>query len=109
MSSALGDLAIVEQASAVGPAYDIRATLVGDADYATGGTTGLLAALRVATGQATLNIIAVEDQSPPANLTKLEYDHANDKLFSRVLTTGAESALHDDQSLVTYGLHIVAG
>lgn len=105
---ALGALVIVEELAAVGPVKHYRCSLVGDGTYAAGGSVGLLAKLRTATGHPGLNIIAVHPQSAPATLSELSYDHANEKLFARVRTTGVESAVAD-QSGVTYGLHIVAG
>lgn len=105
---ALGTLTIVEKHAAVGPVFHMRVTIVGDDAYPSGGSTGLLAALREAMGDESANILAVHPQSAPATVSELSYDHANEKLFARVRTTGAESAV-SDQSSVTYGLHIVAG
>ncbi len=106
---ALGTLTIVERANAAGgPVFHIRATIVGDGAYAAGGSTGLLAKLKTALGDDQVNIISCKGASPPATVSELEYDHANEKLFARVRTTGVESAV-SDQSSVTYGLDIVAG
>ena len=104
----LGALTIVERVDAVGPVFHIRATLVGDGAYSSGGSTGLLAKLKTALGDDSVNIIAVKGQSDPATLSELEYDHTNEKLFARVRTTGVESAVAN-QSGVTYGLYIIAG
>jgi hypothetical protein len=104
---ALGALTIVERADGVGPSFTYRCTLVGDGAYAAGGSTGLLAKLRTATGKPGLNIVGVAAQSAPATVSELEYDHTNEKLFARVRTTGVESAVAD-QSAVTYGLVIQA-
>ncbi|TAJ75044.1 MAG: hypothetical protein EPO42_14400 [Gallionellaceae bacterium] len=104
---ALGALTIVEKVEAVGPAFTYRCTIVGDGAYSAGGSTGLLAKLRVATGKENLNIIGVQGQSAPATVSELEYDHTNEKLFARVRATGVESAVAD-QSAVTYGLVIDA-
>jgi hypothetical protein len=104
---ALGAFTVVEQVAAQGPVKHIRATIVGDSAYAAGGSTGLLAKLKTALNEAGTNILAVEDQSAPATLSRLEYDHANEKLFARVRTTGVESAVAD-QSSVTYQLIITA-
>ncbi len=50
----------------------------------------------------------MKGQSIPGTLSELEYDHATEKVFARVRTTGVESGV-SDQALVTYGLYIVAG
>lgn len=105
---ALGALTIVEKVDGVGPVFHIRATIVGDSAYAAGGSTGLLAALKAVLKDDNVNIISVVGQSAPSTASELEYDHTNEKLFARVRTTGAESAVAD-QSGVTYGLCIVAG
>lgn len=102
---ALGNLTIVERVDAVGPVFHFRCTLVGDGAYPAGGSTGLLAKLRTATGMPNLNIISVKDEGILADAA--EYDHANEKLFIRVKATGVESAVAN-QSGVTYGLYIVA-
>jgi hypothetical protein len=106
---ALGALTIVEKIHmGGGPLWALRCTIVGDGAYAAGGSTGLLAKLKTALKDDQINIISVQDSSPPATVSRLEYDHANEKLFARVRTTGVESAVAD-QSAVTYGLDIVAG
>ncbi len=104
---ALGALTILEGADAIGPIRFLRCNLVGDATYASGGSAGLLAKLRTLTQQANLNILAVIDQGGgAAPLSRMEYDHANEKLFARVKTTGAESAVAN-QSGDTYNLLII--
>lgn len=105
---ALGTLAIVERVDGVGPVFQLRCSLVGDGAYAAGGSAGLLAALKAVLKDDGINIVSVTDQSPPATVAKLEYDHANDKVFARVRTTGVESGVAN-QSAITYGLHIVCG
>lgn len=102
---ALGALTIVERVDAVGPVFHFRVNLVGDGAYPAGGSTGLLAALRAATGMPNLNIISVKDEGILADAA--EYDHANEKLFIRVKATGVESAV-GNQAGVTYRLYIVA-
>jgi hypothetical protein len=105
---ALGTLAILESAAAVGPVSFYRCSLIGDAAYGAGGTAGLLAALRTLMKQPNLNILDVKDVSPvAASLSRLEYDHGTEKLFARVKTTGVESAVAD-QSAITYNLFIIA-
>ncbi len=110
MASAIGTLALVEEAKAVGPVRFLRCTLTGDANYgaATNGTAGLLAKLQALMGQPNLNILSVTDcTAPTTTLSRLEYDHAGDKLLARVKTTGVESAV-DNQSAITYILFIIA-
>lgn len=103
---ALGAFAIVEKVQTDGPLWTCRCTIVGDGAYPAGGSTGLLAKLRAALA-ANVDILSVVDQSAPTTVSRLEYDHTNEKLFARVRTTGVESAV-GDQSGVTYGLVIVA-
>lgn len=103
----LGAFTIVEKTAAQGPVFHIRGNLVGDNAYPAGGSTGLLALVRAAMQAPGLNIMSVEDQSAPSTVSKLEYDHTNDKLFARVRATGAESAV-SNQSAVTYNLKIEA-
>lgn len=106
---ALGALTILEKIqSGGGPTFHLRCSIVGDGAYGAGGSTGLLAKLRTALKDDQINILSVVGQSDPATLSELEYDHANEKLFARVRTTGVESAVAN-QSGVTYGLCIVAG
>lgn len=105
--SALGTVALIESADAVGPVRFLRVSLIGDGAYPAGGTAGLLAALQALLKAPSFNILEVRDVSgPAASLSRLEYDHANDKLFARVKTTGVESAVAD-QSAITYNLFIV--
>jgi hypothetical protein len=104
---ALGALTVVEKTQGQGPLWVVRASIVGDGAYAAGGSTGLLAKLRAALMAPGLNILGVVAQSLPATVSELEYDHATEKLFARVRTTGVESAV-SDQSAVTYGLLIFA-
>lgn len=106
---ALGALTLVEKIDSQGPVFHCRCNLVGDSAYSAGGSTGLLAKLRTLLDAPNLNILAVVDQTAPGvGLNEVSYDHANEKLFMRVRTTGVESA-DSDQSDVTYGLYIVAG
>ncbi len=104
----LGALAIVEKVSAVGPVFHMRCSLLGDGAYSSGGSTGLLAKVKAALNDDQVNIIAVIGESDPATDDELEYDHANEKLFARVRTTGVESAVAN-QAAITYHLYIVAG
>lgn len=103
----LGALTLVEEADAVGAVWLYRCNLVGDGAYPAGGSTGLLGKLQVLTKKEHLDIVGVVDQSIPSTLSALEYDHANEKLFARVRSTGVESAV-GDQSAVTYQLLIWA-
>jgi hypothetical protein len=103
---ALGAFTIVEKTAAIGPVFHVRATLLGDSAYASGGSIGLLAKVRVALGAPGFNILSVVGQSAPATVSELEYDHTNEKVFARVRTTGVESAVAD-QSAITYQLIVV--
>lgn len=105
---ALGTLTVLSTVKGEGPLLSIRCSLVGDAAYPAGGTVGLLAAIRAKLSQPNFVIQAVQDTSIPTPLSRLEYDHTNDKLFARVKTTGVESAV-SDQSAVTYNLTITGG
>jgi len=105
---ALGSLTRAAQAGQKeGPLFHDLVTLVGDAAYPAGGSAGFLAKYQALTGRSGATILAVIDQSQPGTLSKLEYDHTNDKLFARVRTTGVESAV-SDQSAVTYRLLVIA-
>jgi len=109
---ALGTMTIVEQVSPEGPLYIDRCTLVGDGAYPSGGTAGFEAtyqAAAVAAGMknAVGRTIVMVHQDHDAELNALEYDHANDKLFGRVKTTGVESAV-SNQSGITYVLTVIS-
>jgi len=103
---ALGTFTLVEQAASVGPITHIRCTVVGPASYTTGGVAGLLALVRAALGGATMNIMSVQSEGDNGDHL-VSYDHANEKLFLRVASTGAEVANAADKSATTFGLHIV--
>lgn len=104
---ALGLLTVVDKTASVGPIFHARVTLVGDGTYPAGGSVGLLAKVRAALGAPAAKIVSVQDVTTPAgSLNRLEYDFATDKLFARVKTTQAESAVAD-QSAVTYSLLVV--
>lgn len=105
---ALGALTIVSSAAAVGPLKLYRCSLVGDSSYPTGGSTGLLAKLKAATDENGLAIVSVQPEGVSNGDRHLEYDHANEKLLVRVMSTGLERAAATDESGVTYGLLIVA-
>ena len=105
---ALGALTIVERIDSQGPRRISRCTLVGDGAYPTGGSTGLLAALRTALKSAGENIISVKAEGNNGDRL-LEYDHANEKLIVRVISTAAEVANAVDLSGVTFGLVVESG
>jgi len=88
------------------PIYGDQVTLLGDGAYPAGGTPGFLALFR-AVFKDQREILCVIDQSDPASLSALEYDHVNDKLFARVRTTGVESAV-GNQSAITYRLFVIS-
>lgn len=100
---ALGAFTIVEQVAAQGPVKFVRATIVGDSAYTAGGTTGLLAKLQAAMGE-TVNIISVQPEDNNGD-SHVEYVHATDKLFVRVMSTGIEHG-NGDLSGTTYTLLI---
>ena len=106
---ALAEITRVAEAgrSREGPVVHDLVTLAGDAAYAAGGSPGFLALYQALAGRSGAAIVAVIDQSQPDTLSRLEYDHTNDKLFARVRTTGVESAV-SDQSAVTYRLLVIA-
>jgi hypothetical protein len=103
----LGALTIVEKTQGQGPVFICRCSIVGDNAYPAGGSVGLLAKMRAALLAAGLNILSVHDQSPPSNANRVEYDHANDKLFVRSRTTGAEAGA-GDLSAQTFGFVVMA-
>ncbi len=106
-TSALGTVTVLEKAEAVGPLFVDRVSVVGDADYATNGTAGLLAAMKAKRGTSNLNLLSVEDET--ANSTYyLAYDHAADKLKAFVRATGLEVAAGTDLHGTTFILAILA-
>lgn len=106
---ALGTLTVVSDTKAQGPVRFIKATLVGDGAYSTGGSTGLLAKLQAALSQNGLAILDVRDAyaATTTRATHVVYDVANDKLIARTTSTGAEFTT-GDQSGTTHTLWIVA-
>lgn len=107
-TSALGTLTVVEQIKSQGPVRVTRFTLVGDADYATGGTAGLLAKVKEKLVSYNENIVAVIDQSVAA-ATYLVYDHTNNKLVAFVRTTGVEVAAGTDLHATTFDIVVISG
>lgn len=107
---ALGTMTLVTQTGqkAMAPNRMVHLTVVGDGAYPAGGTPAFKAQLRALLNQANFYILAVIDQSDPTTLSRLEYDHTNDRLFARVRTTGVESAVAD-QSAVTYRILVILG
>lgn len=106
---ALGTLTAIKKGGqkASTPTFCDFITVQGDAAYPAGGSAGFQAAFRLAIGGDSRTIMGVIDQSDPATLSRLEYDHTNDKLFARVRTTGVESAV-SNQSGVTYRLLVIS-
>jgi hypothetical protein len=90
-----------------GPIFHDLVTIPGDAAYPSGGSAGFLAKYQALAGRTGAVILAVIDQSQPATVSRLEYDHTNDKLFARVRETNVESAV-SDQSAVSYRLLVIA-
>jgi hypothetical protein len=87
-TTALGVLTIVDSICQGGLWID-TCTLVGDADYPTGGTAGLLAELRRQKKAPGLAIVSVEHAVGAAASWHLEYLPATDKLLAYDLTAGA--------------------
>jgi hypothetical protein len=106
-TSALGTLAIVESIKHDGGSFVDRCTLVGDADYATNGTSGLQAALRALRKSPHLDLVSVVDEGVQAG-HYLVYDHAADKLVAFVRTTGVEAAAGTDLHATTFVLVIAS-
>lgn len=109
---ALGDITILEQVAAQGPVFYDRVSIVGDGAYPAGGSVGFTALFQAAiagAGEAPLNGREIVGLIPEfdAELNSLEYDHANDKLFARVKTTGVESGV-SDQSGITYNYTVIS-
>lgn len=102
---ALGTITVVEQMAAQGPLFMDRVTIVGDDAYASGGSAGVEAAFQAAVGSEREIVGIINDDSNGDAL--LQYDHANDKLLVRLISTGAESAV-SDQSGTTYKLTVIS-
>jgi len=109
-TSALGTLTLQSGVNQGGIWID-NATLAGDADYATGGTEGLLAELRSQHKAPGLAIVGVQHAVGAAG-HHLEYDSANDLLIAYVLsaTTGdhTQAAAGTDLSGTTFTIVIVS-
>lgn len=102
----LGTLTILEAGeSPNGPLWVERCTLVGDSSYPTGGSTGLLAALKSLKKSNNLNIVAVLGQDNAGK--QIGYDHANDKL-KVYAAGGAETTNATDLSGTTLNLVIIS-
>ncbi len=102
----LGTLTVLEGGeSPNGPLWVERCTLVGDSAYPTGGSVGLLAALRTLKKSNNLNIIAVFGQDNAGK--QIGYDHANDKL-KVYAAGGTETANSTDLSASTLNLVIIS-
>lgn len=72
------------------PVFADLVSFLGDSTYPAGGTPGFQAAFRAAVGKGAREILAVI----PGNAGDLlvTYDKANDKLFCRLISTGAEAS-----------------
>lgn len=104
-ATALGTLTLAKAIKHEGGSFTERYTLVGDADYPTGGTTGLQAALRAAHKSPGLVIASVQDEESDATYY-LAYDHTNGKLLVYVRATGLEVANGTDLHATTFVLTI---
>jgi bifunctional ADP-heptose synthase (sugar kinase/adenylyltransferase) len=80
----------------------VEFTMVGDADYATGGSAGVEAALQAKVGQG-VTILGVVDQTCDATW-KLEWNATTGKLAAFGRATGLEVAAHVDLHGVTFNL-----
>lgn len=103
---ALGTLTGVNAAAAQGPIFWDTVTLVGDASYPTGGSTGLQAKLQTLRGDGRV-IVLVYLADGSGNV--VSYNNANDKLIFYIQDAGgalAEPANTTDLSGVTLKLVI---
>lgn len=78
-------------------------TMPGDADYKTGGTAGLKAALAAAFPAAGLEVLSVTKSGLNGGLQAI-YDNTNDKLILMVESSGVELAQGQDKSATTLDL-----
>lgn len=85
------------------PLYADRITFPGEASYTAGGPTGFQAAFNTLM-KSNRTILAV--LSLQTGDYKVEYNHADDKLLIRVVSTGAEAS--GDLSLVTYEILVIS-
>lgn len=99
---ALGTFTITQKVAAQGPVQFVRATVVGDNAYVTGGSTGLLAALRAALGNSQVKILSARDDyaAVATRATHVVYDPATDRLISRTTSTGAEFTTPDQSGTI---------
>lgn len=102
---ALGTLTHLAQAHAVGPVFVDRISVLGVNPYVAGGLTGLAAKLNAAVKQ-NRTIVSAEGVDE-LGLYYASYDHANDKLFVRVASTGVEAGAID-LSAVAFKLTIIS-
>ena len=102
----LGTFTVLEGGeSPNGPLWVERCTVVGDNAYPTGGSVGLLAALRAFKKSNNLNIIAVIGQDNSGQ--RVTYDHANDKLKVYV-AAGTEQPATTNLSATTYNFVVIS-
>lgn len=106
---ALGVLNIIDKIAGQGPVMHLKVTIVGDGAYASGGSQGLLAKLRAALQLPGLKILDARDAyaAVATQANHVVYDAVNDRLISRVTSTGAEFTTAN-QSGTTYTLFVVA-
>jgi hypothetical protein len=82
-----------------------RMSFAGDTSYPTGGTASFKSFVEVALGRKIKEVVDVVSASCGDN--RLEYDHANDKLFVRVISTAAEVANTTNQSATTFNCTVL--
>jgi hypothetical protein len=105
---ALGLLTSVNAAAAQGPIFYDTVTLVGDATYPTGGSTGLQAKLQTLRGDGRVIITAIMTDGAGY---LVHYNNANDKLLFYVQDAGgalADVANATDLSAVTVKMVIIS-
>jgi len=101
---AFGATAIVLKHGLAGPPVAVmNINQLGDGAYATGGNTGLQAALRVALNSENIEIVACSGKA--INGKSCHYDKATDKLVC-FLANGTEESAAADLSSVSYQLTV---
>lgn len=97
-ASALGTVALIDKVgqSPADPTYVNRISVIGDADYKAGGTSGLLAALRALTKDTRVIVSAkhlysvlAADGTAQTTVYVLHYDVAHNKIQAFITTAGA--------------------
>lgn len=99
---------VIDSVAGVGPIFHDNVSVVGDASYSTGGSTGLAAKLRAATKDARA---IIEASCFDGSGYAVEYHPADDKMKVFVSADGAQSAEvanATDLSAVTFKFHVIS-